>query len=55
MHFITTTNVLTDCPTLATRAKEMGVAANTIRQARLDPSATSDLFPLLLTSYPSRC
>ncbi len=41
MHFITATNTLTACPTLATLATEMGVAPNTIRQARLDPGAAS--------------
>lgn len=41
VHFITATNALKDCPTLATLAREMGVAPNTIRQARLSPDAAS--------------
>jgi hypothetical protein len=41
MNFVTATNRLTDCPTLASVAQELGVSAGLVRQARMDPSASS--------------
>jgi hypothetical protein len=39
MDFIEATDKLTECPSLAELADELGVAENTVRRARMDPSS----------------
>ena len=41
MDFVAATDRLTDCPLHADVAREAGVSVQAIRQARLDPDATS--------------